>query len=99
MVPNFKDVAEGLAMGPKTPPVPDRVITADVLVSLLVKLKLPVRFPDAVGLKAKLITQLAPGAYGAVVQVPPLANWKSPVIVHAEPRIKGAVPVFFTVMV
>jgi hypothetical protein len=66
---------------------------------LLGKVKLPVRVEVAVGLKAKLRTQLAPGAIGAKLQVPPLARWKSPVKNHAELKSKGAVPVFFIVTV
>jgi hypothetical protein len=98
-VPKFSELVEGVATGAETTPIPDSEITAGELASLLLKLKLPVRAADAVGLKARLMTQLAPEAIGAVAQVPPLANWKSPVIVHAEPRIKGAVPTLVKVIV
>ena len=59
---NVKDVGERLAAAPAAAPVPLRLIVWGLLEALSVTVTVPVRVPDAVGLKVTLMLQLAPAA-------------------------------------
>jgi hypothetical protein len=86
-----------VAAGVVEAPVPVSAITCGEFAALLVKVSVPVRVPDAVGVNERLTVQLAPGATVALVLQVPLARPKSPVIENALGKLRDAVPALVTV--
>ena len=91
------EIATGAA-GAVEAPVPVSAIVCGEFAALLVKVSVPVRVPDAVGVNERLTVQLAPGATVALVlQVPRPAKPKSPVIENALGKLRDPLPALVTV--
>jgi hypothetical protein len=87
-----------VAAGVVEAPVPVSATVCEEFAALSVKVSVPVRVPDAVGVNERLTVQLDPGATATLVlQVPRPAKPKSPVIENGLGKLRDAVPTLVTV--
>lgn len=85
-----------VAAGVVEVPVPVSAIVCVELAALSDMVRVPVRVPLAVGVNTTLAVQLVPAAT-LMVQLPVLAEAKSPVIENVVEKLRDVLPVFVTV--